>query len=73
MELYRIKPRMEVKWLFSKVKVYDIIKSYEKREWVDPTHGNGGGEFITAIVDEVIETFDNYIEAETFKTELERW
>ena len=72
MELYRIKPRMKVKWLFSKGKVYDVIKHYEKREWVDPTYGNGGGEFITVVVDEVIETFNTYMEADTFKTELER-
>ena len=64
---------MKVKWLFSKVKVYDVIKSYEKRKWVDSTYGNGGGEFMTLEVDEVIETFDTYMEADTFKTELERW
>ena len=73
MELYKVRPRMKVKWLFTKVKVYDVIKSYKKREWVDPTYGNGGGEFMTLDVDEVIETFDTYMEADTFKTELERW
>ena len=44
---YHINPTVKKRWFKSPQIVYELLKYEEEDVWVDPTHGNGGGDFIT--------------------------
>ena len=69
---YTIKPRIKQKWFAEDEKVYDLFEREEGVKWVDPSYGNGGGNFMPFENTNKICTFKTYEEAETFKNELEK-
>ena len=47
MATYHINPTVKKRWFKSPQIVYKLIKYTEEEQWIDPTYGNGGGDFIT--------------------------
>ena len=47
MTTYHINLTVKKRWFKSPQIVYKLIKYTEEEQWVDPTYGNGGGDFIT--------------------------
>lgn len=70
---YFIKPRMEKHWFVEDEKVYDLFEKEEGARWVDPSYGNGGGDFMPFKNTNKIYTFKKLIEAQQFKNELEKY
>lgn len=67
---YKIVPRMTGFWIWRR-KVYDLYRVGLTTYWSDPSFGNGGGDWSPQKeVEEKIETFKTFAEADTFKNEL---
>lgn len=70
---YFIKPRYKqiLFGIFGEKKVYDLFKTETGSRWCDPSYGNGGGDFMDFEETSLIKTFDLFMDADTFKRELE--
>lgn len=51
------------KFRFQTNKTFEVVKVKHKREWVDPTYGNGGGDFIKVERKTVLKVFNDYLDA----------
>lgn len=67
---YKIVPRIKKRWFISDVKVYDVLKCYVDKYWSDSSYGNGGGKFIYYDREDLLGTFETFMEADQFKNEL---
>lgn len=68
---YYIRPRMKKRWFSKDITVFDLIKYSEGEKWIDPSYGNGGGDFVEFESEEVLYSFNTFMEADNFKIELE--
>lgn len=71
MTTYIMNPRKRKRWFREDELVYDLIKQTVKNEWIDPSCGNGGGNFIQVEREQVLLTSSNLAEIKNLKEQLE--
>ena len=72
MATYHINPTVKKRWFKSPQIVYKLIKYTEEEQWIDPTQGNGGGDFITVEKGTVIFSSPSFEEVEELRKTLNK-
>lgn len=70
MTTYHINPTIKKRWFKSPQIVYELIKYTEEEEWIDPTYGNGGGDYIAVKKETVIFSSPSFEEVEELRNRL---
>ena len=55
-----------------KLSNYELIKYTEEERWIDPTYGNGGGDFITVKKETVMFSSPSFEEVEELRETLNK-
>ena len=69
---YHINPTVKKRWFKSPQIVYKLIKYTEEEQWIDPTYGNGGGDFLTVEKGTVIFSSLSFEEVEELRKTLNK-
>ena len=72
MTTYHINPTVKKRWFKSPQIVYKLIKYTEEEQWIDPTYGNGGGDFITVKKETVMFSSPSFEEVEELRKTLNK-
>ena len=72
MATYHINPTVKKRWFKSPQIVYELIKYTEEEQWIDPTYGNGGGDFLTVEKGTVIFSSLSFEEVEELRKTLNK-
>ena len=72
MAIYHINPTVKKRWFKSPQIVYQLIKYTEEERWIDPTCGNGGGDFITVKKETVMFSSPSFEEVEELRETLNK-
>lgn len=72
MTAYHINPTVKKRWFKSPQIVYKLIKYTEEEQWIDPTYGNGGGDFITVKKETVVFSSPSFEEVEELRKTLNK-
>ena len=67
-----INPTVKKRWFKSPQIVYQLIKYTEEERWIDPTCGNGGGDFITVKKETVMFSSPSFEEVEELRETLNK-
>ena len=68
---YKIKPRLIKRWFRKPKLIFELIEIENCRRWVDPSYGNGGGDFIDMEEETVIFKSEDLEEVKNIKENLE--
>ena len=52
--------------------MYELLKYTEEEQWIDPTYGNGGGDFLTVEKGTVIFSSPSFEEVEELRKTLNK-
>ena len=72
MTTYHINPTIKKRWFKSPQIVYKLIKYTEEEQCIDPTYGNGGGDFLTVEKGTVIFSSPFFEEVEELRKTLNK-
>ena len=72
MAIYHINPTVKKRWFKSPQIVYELLKYTEEEQWIDPTYGNGGGDFITVKKETVVFSSPSFEEVEELRETLNK-
>ena len=72
MTTYHINPTIKKRWFKSPQIVQKLIKYTEEEQWIDPTYGNGGGDFLTVEKGTVIFSSPSFEEVEELRKTLNK-
>ena len=72
MATYHINPTIKKRWFKPPQLIYELIKYKEEDVWVDPTYGNGGGDFITVKKETVVFSSPSFEEVEELRKTLNK-
>lgn len=62
---------MKKRWFRKDIKVYDVLEISDGKFWSDSSYGNGGGSYISFEKEQILHTFDTFLEADSFRQEME--
>ena len=69
---YHINPTVKKRWFKSPQIVYELLKYTEEEQWIDLTHGNGGGDFITVKKETIVFSSSSFEEVEELRKTLNK-
>ena len=72
MTAYNINPIVKKRWFKSPQLIYELIKYEEEDVWVDPSYGNGGGDFLTVKKETVMFSSPSFEEVEELRKTLNK-
>ena len=72
MTAYHINTTIKKRWFKSPQLIYELIKYEEEEQWIDPTYGNGGGDFITVKKETVVFSSPSFEEVEELRKTLNK-
>ena len=72
MTTYHINPTVKKRWFKSPQIVYKLIKYTKEEQRIDPTYGNGGGDFLTVEKGTVIFSSPSFEEVEELRKTLNK-
>ena len=68
---YKIKPRLIKRWFRKPKLIFELIEIENCKRWIDPSYGNGHGDFIDTVEETVIFTSENLEEVKNIKESLQ--
>lgn len=69
---FHIKVKVKKKWFKKNELSYEVYEHKKVDLWIDPSYGNGGGNFVSAWQIKLIMAFNTSAEAIAFKSDLEQ-
>jgi len=69
---YHISSRIKKHWFKKDELVYDLIEYSVKDEWIDPSYGNGGGNFIPVKTEKTLFTSKDLDEVIIIKDKIQK-
>ena len=68
---YKIKPRLIKRWFRNPKLIFELIEVEHCKRWIDPSFGNGQGDFIDVVEETVIFKSEDLKEVKNIKESLE--